>query len=81
MVQSRLAPKDGDTRPCPECRGTLVFRSRHPVLSIAMMPPHGSERDRIRYEAAWVCENGECEYREPFEADGAAAARRTRESA
>ena len=59
-------PADGDTRPCPQCRNTLVFSSRYPVLAVGMaLERLGSEGgDRIRYERAWVCRNGGCDYRE-----------------
>jgi hypothetical protein len=29
-------PADGDTRRCPQCRNTLVFSSRYPVLAVGM---------------------------------------------
>ena len=56
---------DGDTRQCPQCRDTLVFSSRYPVLAVGMaLQTTGRERARIRYERAWVCRNGGCDYRE-----------------
>ena len=30
----RERPADGETRPCPQYRGTLVFSSRYPVLAV-----------------------------------------------
>ena len=37
-------PADGDTRPCPQCRNTLVFSSRYPVLAVGMaLERSGSE--------------------------------------
>lgn len=59
-------PVDGDTRPCPKCLNTLVFRNRYPVLLVGVMLERtGSEpADRIRYERGWVCRNGACDYRE-----------------
>ena len=59
MKASRL-PTDGDTRPCPQCRNTLVFNSRYPVVAAGMaLERSGSEvGDRIRYERAWVSRNG-----------------------
>jgi hypothetical protein len=60
-------PSDGDTRTCPQCRNTLVFNSRYPVLAVglALQQRSGSEiGERIRYERAWVCRNGGCDYRE-----------------
>jgi len=68
MIPS-ITPKDGDTRRCPQCRATLVFNSRHPVISVgmALLRPEAAP-DGIRYERAWVCKNGNCDYRE-FEDD------------
>jgi hypothetical protein len=59
-------PVDGDTRQCPKCRNTLVFRSRYPILLIGVVLERtGAEpADRIRYERGWVCRNGACDYRE-----------------
>jgi hypothetical protein len=59
-------PAEGDTRPCPQCRNTLVFSSRYPVLAVGMaLLRSGSEiGERIRYERTWVCRNGGCDYRE-----------------
>ena len=40
-------PADGDTRPCPQCRNTLVFSSRYPVLAVGMaLARPGSEVGR-----------------------------------
>jgi hypothetical protein len=63
-------PADGDARVCPQCRSTMVFSSRYPVLSVSMaLERTGTEGgERIRYERAWVCRNGGCDYRE-FEGD------------
>jgi len=57
---------DGDTRRCPQCRDTLVFSSRYPVLTVglALTTPRADVGDGIRYERAWVCRNGGCDYRE-----------------
>ena len=62
-------PVDGDTRQCPKCRNTLVFRSRYPILLVgSMLERTGAEpADRVRYGRGWVCRNGACDYRE---ADG-----------
>ena len=59
-------PADGDTRPCPHCRNTLVFTSRYPVLTVAMAltRPRPEAGDGVRYERAWVCLNGGCDYRD-----------------
>ena len=59
-------PADGATRPCPQCRNLLVFTSRYPVLAVGMTLERSGSAvgDRIRYERAWVCRNGGCDYRE-----------------
>lgn len=59
-------PADGDSRPCPQCRDTLVFNSRYPVLAIGMtlMRTGSDAGERLRYERAWVCRNHGCDYRE-----------------
>ena len=66
MVSSQRALTDGGTRQCPQCQDTLVFRSHYPILTVGMMLERtGSEiGDRMRYERAWVCRNGGCDYRE-----------------
>jgi hypothetical protein len=66
LMNASQHPADGDTRRCPQCRNTLVFSSRYPVLAVGMaLGRSGSEvGDRIRYERAWVCRNGGCDYRE-----------------
>jgi len=65
-MNARARPVDGDTRPCPQCRNMLVFSSRYPVLAVrTALSRSGSEiGDRLRYERAWVCRNGGCDYRE-----------------
>jgi hypothetical protein len=65
-MKASPVPSDGDTRPCPQCRNTLVFNSRYPVLAVgvALARPGSEVVDRIRYERAWVCRNGGCDYRE-----------------
>jgi hypothetical protein len=65
-MQTVRPPTDGDTRRCPQCRDTLVFSSRYPVLSIgmALTRPRSDVGDGIPYERAWVCRNGDCDYRE-----------------
>lgn len=62
----RPQPVDGDAKPCPQCHHVLVFSSRYPVLTVGMaLQTTGVERcDRLRYERAWVCRNGACDYRE-----------------
>ena len=62
----RHRPTDGDTKTCPQCRQTLVFSSRYPVLSVGLALTHARAGAGvpIRYERAWVCRNGGCDYRE-----------------
>jgi len=62
----RSQPVDGDSKPCPKCHQVLVFSSRYPVLTVGMaLETTGVEcANRIRYERAWVCRNGACDYRE-----------------
>lgn len=59
-------PADGDTRPWPQDRSTLVITSRYPALAVGMaLQRSGSQvGDRIRYEREWVCRHGGCDYRE-----------------
>jgi hypothetical protein len=56
---------DGDTRRCPQCRDTLVFNSHYAVLTVgmALTKSRADVGDGIRYERAWVCRNGGCDYR------------------
>jgi hypothetical protein len=65
-MKARERPADGDTRPCPQGRNTLVFSGRYPVLAVGTaLRRSGSEvGERLRYERAWVCRNGGCDYRE-----------------
>jgi hypothetical protein len=44
----------------------LVFSSRYPVLSVGMALTRARSEvgETIRYERAWVCRNGGCDYRE-----------------
>jgi len=57
---------DSQTKRCPQCRGTLVFKEHHPTLTVSSrLVLTGSEvGDRIRYDRAWVCRNAGCDYRE-----------------
>lgn len=57
------SPANKATRRCPECRDTLVFSDRYPVLSVRTLR-NGTDERGIRYEKAWVCRNGRCDYRE-----------------
>jgi hypothetical protein len=43
-----------------------VFNTRYPVLAVGMALQRSASEigDRIRYERAWVCRNGGCDYRE-----------------
>lgn len=64
-ISARRPPVEGDTKACPQCRQTLVFNNSHPVLSVGMaLTISGKETNGIRYEPAWVCRNGGCDYRE-----------------
>jgi hypothetical protein len=65
-VSSQRALTDGATKRCPQCHATLEFRSHYPILTVGVMLERtGSETgDRMRYERAWVCRNGRCDYRE-----------------
>jgi hypothetical protein len=48
-MHSRLNPSDGETRPSPRCRDTLVFSSRYPVLSVGMaLSRSGADVHQIR---------------------------------
>ena len=64
-------------RTCPKCRQqTLVFTKRNAVFTRATdltrtgTDPHDG-KDRLVYEAAWVCQNSRCEYRELVREDRA----------
>jgi hypothetical protein len=46
---------------CPQCRGRLRFVLRSPVLNGSDVSVSG-DRDRLRYESAWMCKG--CGYRE-----------------
>jgi hypothetical protein len=43
-----------------------VFNNRYPVLSVGLALTHSRSEvgDGVRYERAWVCRNGGCDYRE-----------------
>jgi hypothetical protein len=62
-------PSDGDSKPCPRCRQPLVFSSRYPILvvGLALTAAAVDSHDRLRYVRAWVCRNGDCDYREMVE--------------
>ena len=66
MTQARSSrPMEGDTKPCPQCRGMLVFSRHCAVLAVGVAYQSGTERgNRIRYVSAWLCRNGGCDYRE-----------------
>jgi len=59
---------EGEMRRCQHCRGTLTL-TRRAVLIVATRSvrtgtdPHNGT-DRLEYEAAWVCQNPKCNYRE-----------------
>ena len=65
-VRSQRALTDGATKRGPPCQATLEFRSHYPILTVGVtLERTGSEvGDRMRYERAWVCRNGRCDYRE-----------------
>ncbi len=65
-MSTRRHLTDGDTKPCPQCRQTLVFSTHYPVLAVrlALTSPRPDVGETIRYERAWVCRNGGCDYRE-----------------
>jgi predicted nucleic-acid-binding Zn-ribbon protein len=55
-------PGNRETKPCPKCGGTAVFRDR--VLRPGIGP--GREHRAVsEYVAAWTCESAECDYFEP----------------
>jgi hypothetical protein len=64
IAQSRLSPKEGDTKPCPQCRDHLVFNNRYAVLSVGLGLQRSAAAGGIHYERAWVCRNHRCDYRE-----------------
>lgn len=68
-MTNRLRPTDGDTKRCPQCRGTLVFSSHYPILTVgmALLRTASNVGERIRHSKAWVCRNGACDYRELVE--------------
>jgi hypothetical protein len=65
MIDRAHLETDGDTKPCPRCRGSLIFR-RHPILTVsAALQLSGYEvGNRIRYERGWICGTPACGYRE-----------------
>jgi hypothetical protein len=66
MINGAHPETDGDTKPCPRCRGSLIFRPGHPILTVgAALQLSGYEvGNRIRYERGWFCETPACGYRE-----------------
>ena len=71
MRNTQALQIDNDTKRCPQCRGTLVFRDHHPTLTVSSrLILTGSEvGHRIRYDRAWVCRNARCDYREILRAE------------
>ena len=59
---------DGNTRRCPECQEALAFTRRprltHQTPSVRTGIELHDGTDRIEYDAAWVCQNPKCHYRE-----------------
>jgi hypothetical protein len=66
MINGAHPETDGDTKPCPRCRGSLIFRPGHAILTVgAALQLSGFEvGNRIRYERGWICETPACGYRE-----------------
>jgi hypothetical protein len=66
MINGAHPETNGDTKPCPRCRGSLIFRSGHPILTVgAALQLSGYEvGNRIRYERGWICETPACGHRE-----------------
>jgi DNA-binding response OmpR family regulator len=62
----RRRPAGLDPKPCPRCGRALVFTSHYPELAVGLARRRaGSDvGERLRYERAWVCHTGGCEYRE-----------------
>ena len=55
----------GNTRPCPQCGGTMEFTPRCVVLAVARGRQLENEaRDRLRYEPGWICRTPGCDHRE-----------------
>lgn len=54
------------TNPCPRCGARKRFLVRYPVLTISQSR-RDAERNRMRYDNAWVCSTRSCDYREPTE--------------
>jgi CheY-like chemotaxis protein len=50
-------------RTCPECRGTLEYRWKTPILTVPD-PDAREPRERLRYVSGWFCRNAACEYRD-----------------
>ena len=46
---------------CPECGGSLRFRTHYPVLAGDSARPNGLDTlNLLRYGAAWVCDDENC---------------------
>jgi len=61
---NRASPEDGDKKPCPHCRQTLVFLGRYPVLGDKAGAAPKEPATRVRYEGVWICTNAACNRRE-----------------
>ena len=65
---SRQPYSDGDSKPCPECGGTVRFNRHYPVLTgslpgrVALSSADTNGTERLRYVKAWVCDNQTCAY-------------------
>jgi hypothetical protein len=62
-ASSRQSPKR-HVRCCPQCRQPLRFALRSPVISPSDPLTGTSERDRLHYASAWICQTPRCGYRE-----------------
>jgi hypothetical protein len=56
----------GAPRACPRCGSQLRFALRAPVLAGEGIEPLDDEEDRdeLRFESAWLCQNADCAYRD-----------------
>jgi hypothetical protein len=55
-------PASRETKPCPRCEDTAVFRDR-------VMRPNPAARNHLlgtEFVAAWKCENERCDYFEEW---------------
>lgn len=55
-----ITPLNTSSR-CPQCDGSLIYRSRWPVLT-SELARETNGRERLRYMAGWFCTNPACTY-------------------